>query len=50
VAAEDTANAVELLADRHPGSAVIGHVSDRAGLLQVPELGIEGDRDGLRMT
>jgi hypothetical protein len=29
---------------------VIGHVSDRAGLVQVPELGIEGDRDGLRMA
>jgi phosphoribosylformylglycinamidine cyclo-ligase len=50
VAAEDAGTAVELLADRHPGSAVIGHVGDRAGLVQVPELGIEGDRDGLRMT
>ena len=50
VAAEDAGNAVELLADRHPGSAVIGYVSDRAGLVQAPELGIEGDRDGLRMT
>jgi phosphoribosylformylglycinamidine cyclo-ligase len=50
VAAEDAENAVELLADRHPGSAVIGHVNDRAGLVQVPELGIEGDRDGLRMA
>jgi phosphoribosylformylglycinamidine cyclo-ligase len=50
VAPEDAGNAVELLADRHPGSAVIGHVSDRAGLVRVPELGIEGDRDGLRMA
>jgi phosphoribosylformylglycinamidine cyclo-ligase len=50
VAAEDAGDAVEMLADRHPGSAVIGHVSDRAGLVQVPELGIEGDRDGLRMA
>jgi phosphoribosylformylglycinamidine cyclo-ligase len=50
VPARDAGNAVKLLADRHPGSAVIGHVSDRAGLVQVPKRGIEGDRDGLRMA
>ncbi len=50
VPAEDAEDAVNLLAERHPGSAVIGRVSDRAGLVQVPELGIEGDRDGLRMA
>jgi phosphoribosylformylglycinamidine cyclo-ligase len=50
VPARDAGNAVKLLADRHQGSAVIGHVSDRAGLVQVPKLGIEGDRDGLRMA
>jgi phosphoribosylformylglycinamidine cyclo-ligase len=46
---EDHAQAaVDLLAEHHPGTAVIGRVSDRAGKVELPSLGIEGDSDGLR--
>ncbi|MGI8506210.1 MAG: phosphoribosylformylglycinamidine cyclo-ligase [Solirubrobacteraceae bacterium] len=44
----DAAAAAALLAEHHPGSAVIGRVSDRAGLLRIPTVGIEGSSDGLR--
>jgi phosphoribosylformylglycinamidine cyclo-ligase len=44
----DAAAAVAQLAEHHPGAAVIGQVSDRAGLVRLPGLGIEGDPDGLR--
>jgi phosphoribosylformylglycinamidine cyclo-ligase len=44
------AAAVGLLADRHPGTTMIGHVSDRAGVVELPELGIEGRDGALRMT
>ncbi len=40
--------AVELVAEHHPGAAVIGRVSDRTGMVTLPSLGIEGDSDGLR--
>jgi phosphoribosylformylglycinamidine cyclo-ligase len=46
--ADQAARVVERLAAHHPGTAVIGSVTDRAGLVQVPELGIEGGSDGLR--
>jgi phosphoribosylformylglycinamidine cyclo-ligase len=48
VAAERAYHATALLEGRHPGARVIGTVTDRAGQVEVPELGIAGDRDGLR--
>jgi phosphoribosylformylglycinamidine cyclo-ligase len=47
VAAQDAEAAVDLLAAHHRGTAVIGHVTDRGGLVRVPELGIEGTPAGL---
>ena len=41
------ADAVELLAVRHPGSAVIGRCTDEEGRLRLPGLGLEGDGEGL---
>ncbi|MTD45434.1 phosphoribosylformylglycinamidine cyclo-ligase [Conexibacter sp. W3-3-2] len=41
-------DAVALLAERHPGTARIGTVSDAAGTVAVPSLGVTGDKDGLR--
>jgi phosphoribosylformylglycinamidine cyclo-ligase len=40
--------AVALLAEHHPGVAVIGQLTEVAGRIEVPELGLEGDADGLR--
>ncbi|MDQ2896857.1 MAG: phosphoribosylformylglycinamidine cyclo-ligase [Actinomycetota bacterium] len=48
VAAQDADAAVSLLAEHHPGTAVIGAVTDRAGQVRMPGLGLEGDADGLR--
>ncbi len=48
VADSDADAAVSLLAEHHPGTAVIGAVTDRTGRVQMPGLGIEGDADGLR--
>jgi phosphoribosylformylglycinamidine cyclo-ligase len=45
--ADQAEEAVALLGVHHPGTAVIGSVTDRAGLVGVPELGIEGGSDGL---
>ena len=36
--------AVELLSHLHPGAAVIGSVTERAGVVTVPSLGIQGDK------
>ncbi len=47
VAADDADAAVALLADHHPGTAVIGRVTDRGGVVEVPDLRIEGGADGL---
>jgi phosphoribosylformylglycinamidine cyclo-ligase len=47
VGAADAERAVSLLAEHHPGAAVIGRVTDRAGVIEVPPLGIEGRQDGL---
>jgi phosphoribosylformylglycinamidine cyclo-ligase len=47
VPATDADAAVELLAGHHPGTAVIGHVTDRGGLVQLTALQIEGGVDGL---
>jgi phosphoribosylformylglycinamidine cyclo-ligase len=48
VAAAEAEAAVELLGEHHPGAAVIGAVTGRAGTVAVPGLQIEGDADGLR--
>jgi phosphoribosylformylglycinamidine cyclo-ligase len=45
VPAESAAAAVELLGARHPGTAVIGEVTDRAGLVELPGLGLAGRQD-----
>jgi phosphoribosylformylglycinamidine cyclo-ligase len=47
VAAGDADAAVALLADHHPGTAVIGRLTDRGGVVEVPDLRIEGGADGL---
>jgi phosphoribosylformylglycinamidine cyclo-ligase len=47
VPAERAADAVALLAARHPGTAVIGRVTDDAGRVRIPELGLSGGADGL---
>jgi phosphoribosylformylglycinamidine cyclo-ligase len=48
VPAADAERAVALLADRHPGTAVIGRVTDSAGHVSVPGLGIEGEGGRVR--
>jgi phosphoribosylformylglycinamidine cyclo-ligase len=48
VAAERAYDAAALLEGRHPGTSLIGSVTDRAGCVELPALGITGDRDGLR--
>jgi phosphoribosylformylglycinamidine cyclo-ligase len=48
VAPDDAQAAVELLEQRHPGTRVIGRVTNRDGLIQLPSLGLEGGSDGLR--
>jgi phosphoribosylformylglycinamidine cyclo-ligase len=48
VPAERAGEAMALLAKRHPGSATIGHVTDRARHVSVPQLSILGDPTGLR--
>ncbi len=47
VAAADGEAAARLLAEHHRGAAVIGRVTDRAGIVAVPGLRIEGGADGL---
>jgi phosphoribosylformylglycinamidine cyclo-ligase len=48
VDAERAYDAAALLESRHSGATVIGSVTDRAGVVEIPALGITGDRDGLR--
>ncbi len=43
----DAEAAVELLARHHPGAAVIGRLTDRDGVVALPELGVEGGAGGL---
>jgi phosphoribosylformylglycinamidine cyclo-ligase len=43
VSAEEADSAVELLNGYHPGTAVIGTVTDNAGIVEVPALGIRSD-------
>jgi phosphoribosylformylglycinamidine cyclo-ligase len=40
VAGSDGAAAAQLLAEHHPGARVIGHVSDRRGVVSLPSLGV----------
>jgi phosphoribosylformylglycinamidine cyclo-ligase len=48
VAADHAERAAEVLSRHHPGAAVIGEVTDHAGTVELPQLRIEGDADGLR--
>ena len=48
VSAESSQAAVQVLSAHHPGTAVIGQVTDREGVVELPGLGIEGGSDGLR--
>ncbi|MCW3039095.1 MAG: purM [Solirubrobacterales bacterium] len=48
VPADRAEDAVETLAKHHPGTAVIGRVTDAGGTVSVPSLGITGDKSGLR--
>lgn len=50
VPAEHADAAASLLADRHPGAARVGWVTDRAGQLTIPTLGLAGDAGGLRQA
>ena len=43
VPADQAEAAVALLADFHPGTAVIGSVTDQAGRVEIPPLGIRND-------
>ena len=44
---EEQADAtMELLADNHPGAAVIGHTTPAAGVVELPRPGLLGKRDG----
>jgi phosphoribosylformylglycinamidine cyclo-ligase len=45
VPAAQAGAAVGLLAERHPGSAVIGEVTDRSGSVELPAVGLTGTRD-----
>ena len=49
VPSADAGDAVSRLADRHPGAAVIGSVTDRAGVVELPAQGLEG-REGRGFT
>jgi phosphoribosylaminoimidazole (AIR) synthetase len=45
---EHAADAVALLARRHPGTAVIGRVTAEAGNVAIPALGLAGSGEGLQ--
>jgi phosphoribosylformylglycinamidine cyclo-ligase len=48
VPAERAQDAAALLHKRHPGTSIIGRVTDRPRLVSVPQLSILGDLSGLR--
>jgi phosphoribosylformylglycinamidine cyclo-ligase len=51
VPAEQANDAATLLGDHHPGAAVIGEVTDRDGLVELPAAGLAGRRgQGFRPT
>lgn len=45
VAPESAGEAVEQLSVRHPGTAVIGSTTDRAGVVELTQAGLQGHRD-----
>jgi phosphoribosylformylglycinamidine cyclo-ligase len=47
VAEADAEAAAAVLARHHPGARAIGRVTDRAGRVSLPSLGLEGGSDGL---
>jgi phosphoribosylformylglycinamidine cyclo-ligase len=47
-AADQAEEAVRVLAEHHPGAAVIGELTDLAGQIEVPSLSLRGDAGGLR--
>jgi phosphoribosylformylglycinamidine cyclo-ligase len=47
VAAADAPGALALLERHHPGAAVIGRLTDRAGRVELPHAGLTGDASGL---
>jgi phosphoribosylformylglycinamidine cyclo-ligase len=48
VPAESAAAAVAMLDAHHPGTALIGQLTDAAGSVALPTLGLDGDSEGLR--
>jgi len=48
VPAQAEQQAVAILAEAHAGARVIGRVTEQAGCVALPELGLTGDRGGLR--
>jgi len=48
VARGDAEQALAALRSRHPGAAVVGEVTDEAGVVRIPPVGLIGDRDGFR--
>jgi phosphoribosylformylglycinamidine cyclo-ligase len=48
VARESVEDALALLHPFYPGAARIGSITDRAGWVEMPALGLSGDRGGLR--
>ena len=50
VPATATAEAIALLEQRHPGARAIGRVTDAAGRVELPGLGVGGGSDGLRSS
>jgi phosphoribosylformylglycinamidine cyclo-ligase len=50
VPADHAPEAIALLERHHPGTALIGRVSDRAGRVAVPGLGLEGDSERMTAT
>jgi phosphoribosylformylglycinamidine cyclo-ligase len=48
VPTEAASDAIDVLSDWHPGAAVIGRLTDQAGVVSVPALGLVGDSRGLR--
>jgi hypothetical protein len=41
----DADSAVELLANHHAGTIVIGTITDHAGLVELPRVGLAGRKD-----
>ncbi len=44
----DADAATEMLNKRHPGTRVIGEVTDSAGMVRLPSVGLVGEKDGFR--